>query len=119
MRTIKHIGDVETLPVDVVIKAPIAENTKLLFNHIGRYVIGARALNISEGDVVVDASCGEGYGTYYISTLARKAYGLDISTENLEYANKHYKADNMRFLKYFYFFKLRTKADKILCIEKF
>jgi len=117
MRKIKKIGDVETLPVDFVIHPPIKENVKLLSSHIGRYVVANRKLNIRKTDIVVDASCGEGYGTYYLSTLCNRAYGLDIYEKNLEYAQKHFNTDNLKFYKYFDFLKKRTIAHKLVCIE--
>ena len=117
MRNIKNIGDVETLPVDVIIKEPVRENMRVLFSHIGRYVIAARKLNIRKTDRILDASCGEGYGSYYLSTLAEKVYGIDVSEENLEYARKHFGVHNISFLKYFDFLRRKTKIDKVVCIE--
>ena len=117
MRKIKNIGDVETLPVDVLIREPIDRNIKVLFSHIGRYVIAAKKLNIGKRDKVIDASCGEGYGTFYLSTLCKKAYGLDVYKENITRAKKHFKADNLRYLLYFDLMKNKGSAHKIVCIE--
>jgi len=118
MRKIKKIGDVETFPVDVIINKPVRENTRVLFSHIARYVIACRKLDINDRNVVVDASCGEGYGTYYLSTKAEKVYGLDIYETNLKYARKYFDVDNVRFLKYFDFLKTKiSRVDKLVCIE--
>lgn len=118
MRKIENIGDVEAFPVDVIIKKPVAENMRVLSKNILRYVIGAEKLRVEDIDIVVDASCGEGQGTYYLSTLAKKTYGLDISKENLMYANKYFKGENIRFLSYFDFLKSKvTGTNKLFCIE--
>src|SRR5579859_2896391 len=39
---------------------------------------------------VVDAASGEGYGTGYVGTFARKATGLDVSHEAIDHASKRY-----------------------------
>jgi len=117
MRQIKNIGDVETLPIDVIIKEPIARNIKILFSHIGRYIIASKKLKIRNRDIIIDASCGEGYGTFYLSSICEKAYGLDINSENIDRANKIFKSDNLKYMKYFDFMKNRGVANKIVCIE--
>lgn len=117
IRKINNIGDVETLPVDVLVREPIERNIKVLFSHIGRYVIAARNLNIGKRDIVADASCGEGYGTYYLSALCKKVWGLDVDQENLDRAKKYFNAENIKFIKYFDFVKVKGTAHKIVCIE--
>jgi len=90
---------------------------KVLFSHIGRYVIATRKLRIGKRDIVIDASCGEGYGTFYLSTLCKKVYGLDVDKDNLDRAIKHFKADNLKYLSYFDKLKSKGLVHKIICIE--
>jgi len=115
--TIRKITELETLPLRVVVRKPIDKHIKLLFNHIGRYVIATRKLRINKKDVVIDASCGEGYGTFYLSSISKRAYGLDINFENIERAKEMFKQDNLKYMKYFDFMKGKGKADKLICIE--
>lgn len=119
MRRIKNIGDVETLPIDIIVKQPIQRNIQVLFSHIGRYVIAARKLKIEKRDTVADISCGEGYGTFYLSTLCKKAYGLDVNKDNLELSKKNFNSDNLIYIKYFDLMKQRGSVNKIVCIETF
>ena len=119
MKQIKNIGDVETLPIEIIVKQPIKASMDLLFNHIGRYVIAVRKLQVESKDVVIDASCGKGYGTYYLSKFCKKVYGLDIYKENLDVANKCFKTDNITFSSYFDMMKRRGSVNKIFCIETF
>lgn len=43
------------------------------------------------GDVL-DAACGNGYGSHILSGIGCNVIGLDIEREPLEVANKHYRA---------------------------
>ena len=121
-RKIKNIGDVETLPIDVVINKPIQRNVQILFSHFSRYFVASRALNINNTHTIIDASCGEGYGSFYLSLKAKQVYGLDIYSENLDQAKKHFDAPNLQFLTYNKFKREHPDAlygwiDKVVCIE--
>jgi 2-polyprenyl-3-methyl-5-hydroxy-6-metoxy-1,4-benzoquinol methylase len=48
---------------------------------------------------VLDASCGCGYGTAILSTAAKSVLGVDKQIA-IDYANKHWKQDNVRFMVY-------------------
>lgn len=39
---------------------------------------------------ILDVACGEGYGTDLLSSIARKAVGVDLSVKNINHANKKY-----------------------------
>ncbi len=43
-----------------------------------------------EDAVVVDAACGEGYGTDYGSIFSKQSYGVDVSDEAVNHANEAY-----------------------------
>jgi len=47
--------------------------------------------------ITLDAGCGEGYGTYYLSKYCKKIIGIDISREAIEYAKRTYYAENLEF----------------------
>ncbi|CAM3694911.1 glycosyltransferase [Cohnella lubricantis] len=49
------------------------------------------------GKVVLDAACGEGYGSYMLSRLAAQVYGIDLSSETIAEAQLKYRADNLKF----------------------
>ena len=117
-RKIKNIGDVETLPVDVVINKPIQRNVQLLFSHFSRYFIARRNLKINNKHTIIDASCGEGYGSFYLSLKAKQVYGLDVYSENLDFAKKYFDISNIKFFTYNFFKRCKyLPVDKIVCIE--
>lgn len=62
--------------------------------HMHRYMALADIVN---GKVVLDAACGEGYGTSILSDTAKQVYGIDISEESIEYAKSKYKRDNIKY----------------------
>lgn len=51
-----------------------------------------------KGRIVLDAACGDGYGTDIIAANALKAYGIDISNEAIDIAKNKYKSDNLEFI---------------------
>ncbi|WP_379967727.1 class I SAM-dependent methyltransferase [Ectobacillus sp. sgz5001026] len=42
---------------------------------------------VSEGATILDAGCGDGYGSFYFSNNGYRVYGVDISTQMIEYAD--------------------------------
>jgi len=58
-----------------------------LQEHIARYNFALRA---AEGNRVLDAACGTGYGTKLLSESASEVIGVDISNEAITYASKLY-----------------------------
>ncbi len=64
--------------------------------HINRYVF---ALGFAQNVAVLDVACGTGYGAQLLSRKAELVVGVDISSEALAYAKKHYgKAHNLEFI---------------------
>lgn len=49
------------------------------------------------GRRVLDVGCGTGYGTAYLANSAQSAIGVDISSQAIRYARKHYGNSNLRF----------------------
>ena len=67
----------------------------LAIEHLIRY---NSVKNIASKKRVVDAACGEGYGSYILAQSAEMVYGIDISAEAIEHAKNKYKRDNLIFL---------------------
>jgi SAM-dependent methyltransferase len=62
---------------------------EIWYEHYHRY---AFALSLAEGKRVLDAACGEGYGSALLVRCARHVLGVDISIEAISHANKRYAA---------------------------
>lgn len=73
---------------------PQLTETQIKIEHLQRY------LSITElvrGKVVLDAACGEGYGSSILSDTADKVFGIDLSEETIRHANSTYKKENLSF----------------------
>jgi len=53
--------------------------------------------SFAHGKNILDAACGDGYGTYTMSKSADFVTGIDISPEAVEVAKEKYIADNIAF----------------------
>jgi len=112
----------DTFKVSHKIREPIKYNTHMIFNHFNRYSQAIQSLKISKFDTVIDASCGQGYGSYILSLHAKRVWGLDVNKDHLKKSDKIYKTDNINFHTYDEYNKfnsgnLRFVIDKIVCIE--
>jgi 2-polyprenyl-3-methyl-5-hydroxy-6-metoxy-1,4-benzoquinol methylase len=67
--------------------------------HLGRYVFACDVLRTlsQKRTIVVDAGCGCGYGCQEISSCCHMTVGLDRNTIAIDYAKKHYQADNISY----------------------
>ena len=63
--------------------------------HRQRYMA---TLDLLKGKRVLDAACGEGYGSAMISAVAKEVVGIDISEEAIENATNKYQRENLRFM---------------------
>lgn len=88
-----------------------------LFNHFGRYFYAMKKLKIGKEDTVIDASCGQGYGSYNIAMKSKYTYGLDINKDYIDYARKNKFHYNLEFLLYDEFFEKNINVTKIVCLE--
>lgn len=114
----KYTG--ETMIVDEFIQDPIQENTRIFFSHFGRYYYASKMLDIKKNDILIDCSCGNGYGTYSIAQLAKLTYGLDINEEYIKMAKSNYETDNIIFQTYNDFYEdTSIIVDKIISIETY
>ncbi len=72
-----------------------SDSLEMDIEHLQRYyTLG----DIVKGKVIVDAACGEGYGSMYLANRASKVIGIDISEETINTAKKIYKRDNLDYL---------------------
>lgn len=67
---------------------------EIKIEHMQRYYA---IQDIVKGKVVLDAACGEGYGTNMLSEYALKVYGLDIDEETIEHAKEKYTKANIEY----------------------
>ena len=75
---------------------PGIEDSKLETEHYQRYL---SVCSLVEDKVVLDAACGEGYGSSIMASMAKSVTGVDIDVETVERARITYKGwDNLRFL---------------------
>ena len=68
---------------------------EIWYEHFHRYVF---ARELVGGLKVLDAACGEGYGTALLSTAASSATGVDISEKAVEHARARYPSERLEFL---------------------
>ncbi len=66
---------------------------EIWYEHWHRY---AFALQFAQGKRVLDAACGEGYGSALLARLADSVTGVDIDTASIEHARARYAAGNDR-----------------------
>jgi len=62
--------------------------------HLHRYFL---ARQICAGLDVLDAACGEGYGSAMLAEVARSVVGVDIDAATVAHANAKYALENLRF----------------------
>ncbi|NEZ04590.1 class I SAM-dependent methyltransferase [Wenzhouxiangella sp. XN201] len=67
---------------------------EMAYEHWHRY---AWAAELVEGRDVLDAACGEGYGSHLLAARARSVAGLDIGEEAVAHARERYRRENLRF----------------------
>jgi len=53
---------------------------------------------LAGGKRVLDAACGEGYGSFLLAGVARDVVGIDIASEAIVHARSRYGAPNLRYV---------------------
>ena len=64
------------------------------YEHWHRY---AAVAPLAQGRRVLDAACGEGYGSYLLSKSAASVIGVDVSPDAVAHAGQRYKHPNLAF----------------------
>jgi len=67
---------------------------EIWYEHFHRYVLAGEWVS---GKRVLDAACGEGYGSAHIACTAKSVIGVDVSQQAVSHASERYKADNLEF----------------------
>ncbi|WP_376697031.1 class I SAM-dependent methyltransferase [Wenzhouxiangella sp. EGI_FJ10305] len=67
---------------------------EMAYEHWHRY---AWATELVDGAEVLDAACGEGYGSRLLAARAKSVVGVDIGEEAVAHARERYRGDNLRF----------------------
>ena len=67
---------------------------EIWYEHFHRYVF---ARDLVENLKVLDAACGEGYGSALLATTAASVTGVDASAEAIEHAKNRYGGDSVAF----------------------
>ena len=65
------------------------------YEHWHRYCIAAP---LARGRTVLDAACGEGYGSALLARGATKVIGIDIGAEAIAHAQSRYRAPNLSYV---------------------
>lgn len=73
---------------------PRYELDEITIEHTQRYCF---ASELVKGKVVLDAACGEGYGSHILKQNASEVYSIDLDQEVIDNANKKYTKDNIKF----------------------
>jgi SAM-dependent methyltransferase len=69
---------------------------EIAYEHWHRYAFGRR---FALGKRVLDAACGEGYGTAFLATVAANAIGVDIDIATIDHARATYgESARLRFI---------------------
>lgn len=70
------------------------KDTEIVDEHFCRY-LGVKSL--IKDKVVLDASSGEGYGSYILSESAFSVIGIDISDDAIQHSRRKYQRSNLKF----------------------
>lgn len=68
---------------------------EIWYEHYHRYAFAKRLVT---GKTVLDAACGEGYGSHILSETAKTVTGLDIDKKSIDHAIERYKKDNLSYV---------------------
>ena len=64
-------------------------------SHINRYEFAANQI---KDKIVLDIACGDGYGAFMLSKVARQVYAVDLSEEAIKRASSLYENKNLSFI---------------------
>ena len=67
---------------------------EIWYEHFHRYVLAGE---LASGKHVLDAACGEGYGSAHLARSAKTVIGVDVSQQAINHARERYQAENLEF----------------------
>ena len=88
---------------------------EIRYEHFHRY---AFAREFVRGLEVLDAACGEGYGSSLLSDAAASVTGVDLSSDAVDHARKRYGSDTLEF-RVADCTALPFEADRFDCVVSF
>ena len=68
---------------------------EIRYEHYHRYAVAAEWV---KGRKVLDAACGEGYGSHWLAQRADSVTGIDVSAEAIAHANERYGSEKLEFI---------------------
>ncbi len=75
---------------------PESQDDELELEHMERYYTACRFV---KGKIVLDAACGEGYGSYLLARTAKSVIGVDIDNRTIINAKEKYSdAENIQYI---------------------
>jgi len=75
--------------------SPEEVEVEIHYEHLHRYLF---ATQFVKNKVVLDLGCGEGYGSYILSKVAKRVLGIDIDEKSIKHASSRYIRENLEFL---------------------
>jgi len=69
---------------------------EIRYEHFHRYALAAEWV---VGLKVLDAACGEGYGSHLLAAKAAEITGIDVAADAIAHARSRYSASNLEFLR--------------------
>jgi 2-polyprenyl-3-methyl-5-hydroxy-6-metoxy-1,4-benzoquinol methylase len=66
-------------------------------DHVNRYNFAKYFIKAS--DIVLDAACGVGYGSYLLAERALRVDAIDYNEAAIRYAEEHWQKGNIRYIK--------------------
>jgi glycosyltransferase involved in cell wall biosynthesis len=70
------------------------ESPLMIARHLSAYQFSK---DYAQNKSILDAGCGEGYGSFYLADYARRVLGVDYDQDVITFANDKYKKANLRF----------------------
>ncbi len=67
----------------------------LVWAHASRYRFAREVMG--QAKCVLDAGCGEGYGTYYLSQQGKQSFGVDIDPRAAAHAERRYASAGLHY----------------------
>jgi 2-polyprenyl-3-methyl-5-hydroxy-6-metoxy-1,4-benzoquinol methylase len=111
-------GDAIHISGDYQARALKSDRAAQRFWHEAKFRLIERVAVPDKGDRVLDAGCGSGTISYFLSSYAGEVTGIDSNPSAIGYAKDTFKAPNLQFrLGQFDDLKGDKPFDKIYCIE--
>jgi len=68
---------------------------EIWYEHYHRYAL---AKNFVNNKKILDAACGEGYGSHILAGYAKNVIGVDIDEKSIFHAKEKYKKSNLKYI---------------------